>query len=64
MDIIKTKVRIRLTCEEEEAFAKVLGVLEEVANDKDANNFCLEATDKLPANSLYSLLNSFFQACD
>ena len=64
MEIIKTNVKIRLTCEEEDAFVKVLEVLEKVAEDKDANNFCLEATDRLPANSLLNILNDFFQACD
>ena len=64
MEIIKTGIRVRLTCEEEEAFIKVLNVLEKVGADRDGDAFSYKATNGTHASSLYDILNDFFQACE
>ena len=63
MEIIKSKVNIRLTCTEDEAFIKVLSILEKIGQDVDGNEFGRIATDGTPTSSLYKMLSDFFQAC-
>ena len=64
MEIIKTGVKIRLTCEEDQAFIKVLNVLETVGQDVEGNAFSYKVTNGTHASSLYDILNDFFQACE
>ena len=64
MEIIKRGVKIRLTCEEEEAFVKVIEVLEEVGQDSEGNEFGYNATGGTHTSSLCIMLNDFFQECD
>ena len=64
MVIIKGGVRVRLTQEEEQAFATVLDVLEQVGQDVDGDVFGYKATNGVHTSSLYTTLNEFFQACD
>lgn len=64
MDIIKSNVRIKLTCEEDSAFIKVLAVLEEVAQDSEGKEFGYQATGGTHISTLYTMLNNFFLACE
>ena len=64
MKIIKDKIRIKLTLEEEKAFYKVLSVFEIIGEDEVANKFCEEKTDGISARKLWDILNMFFMECE
>ena len=65
MEIMKTGVKVVLTVEEEEAFTKVLDVLERLKEDNDVDLWVTNLTESgCGIEEIYEDLHALFRACD